>query len=371
MQLANSNMSWIGLIIINLLLLLFTRQLLAWVYNYSKSATGNPISKEAFDRKVIIFRAFNALCIVVVGVYVLDLLASSQQQSQFLLVRLLSVLVTGYIAFLMMQIGQYLWLQRYGRVRKVDGKNVRVETYQSRMLTLFSSTMIGILALLVIIRLLGFDDLLQAGGIIGFMGVMLALTQSTWAPDIFGGLILLNSNMLTEGDIIKIHDTEMLYAEVFKTKLFHTVLIDRINNHRIMIRNAKLRDYTIHNLSRLGGAKGLKESLSFKIGYDVSPTQVREFFDKVHTKIADSPLIASNQQIELEDMIELQHALEYGIVDTGDHAVEWKMFYYTKAFKYLPRIRFAMMELCLETANEMGISLSTPVTHSAAIKKAH
>jgi len=65
------------------------------------------------------------------------------------------------------------------------------------------------------------------------MGVLLAFTQSTWAPDVFSGLIILNSDMLEEGDIIEIKESEPVYGLVYKTKIFHTVILNLVDNHHV------------------------------------------------------------------------------------------------------------------------------------------
>jgi len=60
--------------------------------------------------------------------------------------------------------------------------------------------------------------------------------------------------------------------------MFHTEILNLVNNHRVMLKNARLREFTIQNLSKFASAKGLREQLSFKIGYDISPEKVRKMF---------------------------------------------------------------------------------------------
>ena len=208
------------------------------------------------------------------------------------------------------------------------------------------------IALIGVIRLLGFDSVLEAGGVIGLIGVFLALTSSIWAPDIFHGLIILNSDMLSEGDIVQFQDNELFYGRVHKTKVFHTVILSIPTNHRVMIRNAKLREFTIHNLSKFASARGLRECLTFKISYDTKIEQVKTLFQRVYdtAKLDDSIFI------------EEQYDLEFGVKDTGDHAVEWVFYYHTKEVEKLLLTRQRLLLLMLETSNEMGISLSTPIT---------
>ncbi len=332
---------------INLLLLVFSSQILKQIYH-------DPDKVPNFSRKVMIFRALNLLMIIVYGYLRFFKNTHNNSQSDGLVFKLLAVIAIVYFAYLAMHLAHAFLVRQYGKERDVNGKTRFTSTYQTRLLSIFSSIVIGIVALISIIRLLGFDSILEAGGVIGLFGVFLALTASIWAPDIFHGLIILNSDMFSEGDVIQFNDGEDIYGLVYKTKVFHTVILNIANNHRVMIRNSKLRGFTVHNLSKFASARGLRESLSFKIGYDVSESQVKQLFETVY-------------EIAKEDngiSIEEQYDLEYGIKDTGDHAVEWLFFYYTKDVEKLLLTRQRLLQLMLKTAIEQGISLSTPFTHT-------
>ncbi len=268
---------------------------------------------------------------------------------------ILAVLAIIYFAYLAMHLAHAFLVRQYGKEREVSGKKRFTSTYQTRLLSIFSSVFIGIVALLSIVRLLGFDSVLEAGGVIGIIGVFLALTSSIWAPDIFHGLIILNSDMFSEGDVIQFKDGEQIYGLVYKTKVFHTVILNLVNNHRIMIKNSKLREFTVHNLSKFSSAKGLRENLTFKMGYDVSADAVKDLFETVYEYANTDASIA----------VEEQYELEYGINETGDHAIEWVFYYYTKEVENLMLTRQCVLQLMLETSIEKGISLSTPFTHTS------
>lgn len=332
---------------VNLLLLVFASQILKKIYH-------DPDKVPNFPRKVMIFRALNLLMIIVYGYVRFFKDNADNLQADSLVLKLLAVIAIVYFAYLAMHLAHAFLVKQYGRVREVNGKTRYTSTYQIRLLSIFSSIVIGIVALISIIRLLGFDSILEAGGVIGLFGVFLALTASIWAPDIFHGLIILNSDMFSEGDVIQFNDGEDIYGLVYKTKVFHTVILNIANNHRIMIKNSKLRDFTVHNLSKFASARGLRESLSFKIGYDVSDSQVRKLFEAVYDVAKEDNGIP----------IEKQYNLEFGIKDTGDHAVEWLFFYYTKDVEKLLLTRQRFLQLMLTTSIEHGISLSTPFTHS-------
>ena len=324
---------------INLLLILFADKIIRLIYQNVETDT-------AFIRKVRILRALNLLIIIAYFYRPVG-------DEDGLGLKIIGVLGIAYFSFLTTHIVNYFILQHYGHEREIRGKVRHVETYHTRLLSIFSGVFIAVMAMISIVQLLGLDSLLKAGGVIGFVGVFLAFTQSTWAPDVFSGLIILNSDMLEEGDIIEIRDGEPVYGMVYKTKVFHTVILNLVDNHRIMIRNARLRDFTVHNLSKFASAKGLRETLVFKIGYDSSASDVKKMLELVNKAIQENGSIK----------IEMQHALEARIHDMGDHAVEWRIYYYTKQVDKLPKIRQQLMEVFFKISTQCDISLSTPMTH--------
>jgi small-conductance mechanosensitive channel len=326
---------------LNILLLVFARRILTHGFRIEPKS-------HQYTLWLMVFRGINFLIIFALGYYYWYQPAIEKGSA----LKILAILAIAYAAYLFINLGNYLILKRYGKQREIEGKTRRTETYQTRAVSIFSSVFISTVALIASIHVLGFDSLLEAGGVIGFIGVFLALTQSTWAPDIFSGLIILNSDMLSEGDIIELNDGKQVYGLVYKTKLFHTEILNLIDNHRVMIRNARLRDFTIHNLSKFASARGLREKLVFKIGYDAPTEQVEKMFHEAFKK-------ANENGVDIED----QHGLEIGIQDTGDHAVEWVIFYHTKNIRKLMRTRQLMMAEFYATSQRYGISLSTPYTH--------
>lgn len=294
-----------------------------------------------------IFRLLNLMVIAFVIGY--HLVASSLADSWVL--RLASVLAVIYLAYLSMLVSAWFVRRRFGRERTIGDERQIIETYHSRLLTLVIGTVIGLVALVAIVRILGFTSLLEAGGVLGVIGVMLAITQAAWAPDIISGLIILNSSLVEEGDVVQFDDPAELPMVVFKTKLFHTELLNLANNHRIMLRNAHLRDRMIHNLSKFASARGLRELLRFRIGYEVPPDRVEAFFEGVARKAAESGDIG----------LEPEQPVEVRVLDTGDHAVEWGVYYYTKQVRDLLQIRQQMRAQILRESLNAGLSLATPL----------
>jgi small-conductance mechanosensitive channel len=212
--------------------------------------------------------------------------------------------------------------------------------------------LVSVIALIAIVRILGFTSLLEAGGVIGFIGVLLALTQGAWAPDIISGLVILNSQLVEEGDVIEANDgSNKLLGAVYKTKVFHTELLDMVNNHRIMIQNARLRAMTIHNLSKFASAKGLREALHLKIGYAVPEQQVRAMVSEAFLDLQESGV----------QEIEFQHEPLIRVTDAGDYAIEWTLYYYTKQVRSLLQTRQTVLLAITNAARQAGISLATPL----------
>ncbi len=334
-------------IALNLLLMISAK----WILQFFQAENTDT---SRFLLKVQSFRALNLLILLTYGYNSIYL--SNDENGPGL--KLVSIWVIIYLSYLTKQIFSYWVRKKYGKLREINGVQRSIETYNSRLLSLLSGVVIFVIAMISIINVMEFNSLLQAGGVVGIIGVFLALTQNAWAPDIISGLIFLNSGMIEEGDVIELDDNGQIIGVVFKTKMFHTEILNLVNNHRIMLKNSKLRDFTIQNLSKFASAKGLREQLCFKIGYSVPPEKVRQMFLAAEEKV----------KTECGNCFGNGQSFEIGILDTGDHAVEWSVFYYTKEVKSLMSIRRTIRECILKTAGEFGISLSTPITHQGVLK---
>jgi len=333
----------VTLLLINLVLILFSSRII-------RALSSEDTSQNRLEFRTNVLRGLNGLAVGLLGYF---RFYGDGQSGQGLGIKLLSILFVLYVSYLIAHLSARFVRHRFGR-RIQSGTTDRIaDTYASRALAIFVSTFIGIMALISIIRIAGFSSLLEAGGVIGFIGVFLALTQGAWAPDLISGLVILNTKMLEERDVVKLSDSnETFYATVYRTRPFYTELLNLIDNHRVMIRNSKVRDYTVHNLSRFASAKGLRETLKFKIGYDTTPERVKAMFQTAFEAACKDTEIA----------IEEQHPLEIRVQDTGDHAVEWSVHYYTKEEAALIKTRQLFTEKILQASYEAAIDLSTPVT---------
>ena len=271
------------------------------------------------------------------------------------------MLIVIYFGVLSTQVMHFFLLKRFGKTRNSGEQVTMTDSYSSRALSLFCGSFIAIIAAIGILNIIGLESWLQAGGVFGIIGIFLAMTQSSWAPDIIGGLIILNSRRCEEGDIVQFHDNgSPIIAKVFKTKFFHTELLELVNNHRLMVRNDMMRHVVLHNLSRFASARGLRERLCVNIGYEHSEAEVTAMFGRAFEKFDDTT-----------ELREEQFEPEVRVLETGDYAVKWGVFYYTKDIKNIISTRQKLHSLILTESIESGISLATPVLQdiSASINK--
>lgn len=326
----------------NLLLLLFSRPLLKWVFPAEDS-------KAHFNRRLSVFRIANIIAMV----FVVSNAVMHPEGGTVVLTRTLGVPLAIYVGWLIFFILSRMIRRRWGHERKRGEETVFVETYNSRLLTLIVGVVISIMVLVAVIRILGYSSLLEAGGVLGVLGVMLALTQASWVPDLVSGLVILNSRLIAEGDIIQLGEDNSQVGMVFRTKVFFTEILHLANNHRILIQNTKLRNMTVHNLSRFASAKGLREALSINVSYAVTEEQVNRLFLQVIELSREDPDLP----------IENQYEVEIRATKGGDYAVQWTCFYYIKETRQVLKIRQLMLALLLKVAREQNISLQTPILY--------
>lgn len=308
-----------------------------------------PINKwlndgEGLTTRISMMRVLNFLIIAVV------IINATLLDGNVWLARVTQSLIVIYFAVLATQTINFFVRLRFGKKRSFKDKVVVSDTYSSRGLSIVVAVVISVIAIVSCLRILGLNSLLEAGGAIGIIGLFLAMTQSSWAPDIISGLIILNSRLCEEGDVIQFKlDGENTTASIFKTKLFHTECLDLANNHRLMIRNARLRDMGLQNLSRFASARGLRERMLFNIDYQHSQIEVSEMIKRAFAEIDSN-----------EGLREEQFEPEIFVHDTGDYAVTWAVYYYIKDVKSLLKIKQVFRSYVLAEAIRSNISLATP-----------
>jgi len=342
-------------LIVNLFLLLFSKPIVSLFKNRSDK-----------DLELLLFRSLNLLFLFF---HVLDfVLIIFHKDYQNTFSRMALMLVTIYMGVFLFSFLSYLSRKKFGIVKKFDEKISYIDTYNSRLVDLIVLVIISVVSLYIIIDIWDFDSLLQTTGIFGIAAAFLALTNQIWAPDMFFGMVILNSKMLEDGDVIQFSNEKDEYI-INKVTLIYTILLDVRNNHRTLIKNSKLVDARIDNLSKKASTDGLRMKLSYKIGYP-SKEDFEEFKKRVNEMFAEANENAINDEdIKINEKI----PFEWYLNETGDYALEYDLFYYVDGLPNT-KVTRTVRSYLLKTPNLLNaevynaslhhnIDLSTPILH--------
>ena len=238
---------------INILLLLFARPILNLIEaNRDNSAT------------LRIFQSLNIL-VLVLHAFDLALLRFSPSYENYLINLGLSLL-TVYASLFVFNLCSFLSRKRFGHQKTLDNKTVFLDTYSSRLVDIILLFIIVATAIYAMIKIWGADSMLETTGIIGIIAALLAFTSNIWAPDIISGLIILNTQMLEDGDVVVVDGYPDEYI-INKVTLVYVILYDIRNNHRTLIRNSQFTQSKIDNLSRVASTDGIRKSITYKVNY--------------------------------------------------------------------------------------------------------
>jgi len=305
--------------ILNIVLFIFAKPILNAVAPNQDNST-----------KIKIFRALNVLVLLL---HVLDLVlrrtGGEAYQSYFINLGLSLMII--YAGMFVHSFCGSLSKKRFGRSREQDNKTIYTETYNSRLVSIVLLAVIIVTTIYGLIKIWGADSLLGTTGIFGIFIGFLAFTSSIWAPDIISGLIVLNSDMLEDGDVVTIsgHDNEYIIARV---TLIYVVLYDVRNNHRTLIRNSKFMDNRIDNISRIASSDGVRQALVYNIGYpqfssDMQNREaelndfkqnINELFERAYTASCEAENIKVN----------CNKPFEWALTNAGDYALEYTLWIY-------------------------------------------
>jgi len=242
------------LLSINILIILFAEPLLR-VINKSKE-----VSTQA---KILRFAAGSILIFHLVEI-VLQALSFDVFPNLFR--RLGLSIATIFFCLITFNVVSYFSRQKFGYSREVEGETVYFDSYNSRLVNVVASIFVIIIAIFCFIAVWELNTLLEASGFLGIVFAFLALTNSIWLPDIYYGLVILNSKMLEDGDVIKIEGKRDEFI-ISRVSFIYTMLLDVRNNHRVIIRNNRLLNSQIDNLSKRASVDGIRQSLRFNIAY--------------------------------------------------------------------------------------------------------
>ena len=281
--------------------------------------------------------------------------------------RLASTLLTIYLGIFLFTLLSFLTRKKFGSLKDLDDRHYYTDSYNSRLIDILGLIIIIILTLYTVINIWGLTSLLETTGIFGLLAAFLALTNQIWAPDLYYGLVILNSKMIDDGDVITLEGIDDEYI-INKVTFIYTILLDIRNNHRSLIRNARLIESKIDNLSKRASTDGLRMQLAYKIGYAKSNQTALAY----HEAISDMFHEVESLCLEDKDIhVNQNQSFELLLHDAGDFALEYHLFFYleqlpkTKVTKSIRQVLIRTPKLINEkvllSSYKHGIDLSTPM----------
>lgn len=281
--------------------------------------------------------------------------------------RLATTLLTIYLGIFFFGLLSFFARKKFGTVKDLDDRHYYTDSYNSRLIDILGLVIIIIVTLYTIINIWGWTSLLETTGIFGLLAAFLALTNQIWAPDLYYGLVILNSNMIDDGDVITLEGIEDEYI-INKVTFIYTILLDIRNNHRSLIRNAQLIQSKIDNLSKRASTDGLRLKLAYKIAYP----KVKESALDYHETIKEMFLSVEKSSLEDKELHLNPHmAFELFLHEAGDYALEYHLFFYLEQLpktKVTKSIRSLLIktpkllnEKILMASYNYDIDLSTPI----------
>ncbi len=353
--------------IVNLALFLFARPLLSII----------DASREA-DTRIRILRGLNLMVLALQAMDLVLLRTTSDYQHYFIKAGLsVMALYGGLLAF---SISSYFSRKKFGTEKEVDKQRVFLETYSSRLVDIVLMVVIVFSTIYALILTWGADSLLETTGIIGIFVAFLAFTSNIWAPDIISGLIILNTQMLEDGDVVVIDGYPDEYI-INKVTFIYIILYDVRNNHRTLIRNSRFIQSKIDNLSRIASTDGIRKKLVYHIGYpDFQHVENRQEAYIHFLSRIEKMFTRAFERCCDDEKIHVNHAkpFEWALTNTGNYALEFTLWFYLERIpntrvtatirRHLMRTIYRVNEVVYAASVGEGIDLSTPDLSTVTLK---
>jgi small-conductance mechanosensitive channel len=259
--------------------------------------------------------------------------------------------LTFLLAFIISHLLDIFIIKKFGREKEIDGTNYHTETYQSEIFSLLLTLLTLITTVVIVINIWGMNDWLKATSVLGILAILVFSTKDVWIPDNISGLILLYNSDIEPGAVVKIDDQNLL-AIVVQTSLTRTTFRDLKTKHQIVLPNTIVRNSKLEVLSK-GPASGYMQFVHFNISYGIPAEKVETLLKTIWER-------ACNESKALNE----EREPEISVVDTGDHAVNWRLGYKLKNLYQMLETECLVKRIAYEVAEEYEIELQTPLTHS-------
>ncbi len=283
-------------------------------------------------------------------IYVVDALFNGTTNNNQWLLQLSQTGLVLLISYLFIQFTHAWALQHYGKEKTIDGEEISSSTYKSEMMYIIIIALTIIAGILLLVNIWNVTSWLQTTGVLGGLLVILFATKDAWATDSVHGLIMLYNHDLEPGVICRIPEYDIL-AVTRKISLTQTTFRDLVQKHKIVIPNSKLRTTKIEILNRAGQTVW-NDYIEYKIGYNTPTKQVEEFFEKVW-----------EVSCEKSSALTLEKKPKILLVETGDHAIVWRLHYHLDNIYQLKSARYCINRVAFDLQQEFNLSLATPITH--------
>jgi hypothetical protein len=338
------HLSTFGQVAIVLNVLFFV--LSGFIFKYIVQPTDD---EEQNKRRVRWLRFLNFILLMI---YVVDALIYGTSKSNEWLKQASQTGLVLLISYLFIQFSHAWALQHYGKGKSLDGEEITSRTYKSEMMYIIIIAVTIIAAILLLVNIWDVTNWLQATGVLGGLLVILFATKDAWAIDSIHGMILLYNKDIEPGVICRIPEYNIL-AILRRISLTETTFSDLVQKHKIIIPNAKLRNTKIEILNR-SGKTVWNDYIEYKIGYSIPSKQVEAFFAKVW-EVACEKSVALN----------FEKKPKVSLIETGDHAILWRLHYQIDNIYHLKPARYAINRVAFDLQAEFDLSLATPITHHA------
>jgi small-conductance mechanosensitive channel len=318
---------------INLLLFIFSRPL---VLGFKRN------DKKSVSSKLYALRAIN----IILFLLYIEALFIAGWSKQISLTGL-----TFLVVFILSHLLHIFILKKFGREKEIDGINYHNETYQSEIFSLLITLIAIIASIVIVIDIWGMNDWLKATSVLGVLAILIFSTKDVWIPDNISGLILLYNSDIEPGAVVKI-DEQNLLAIVVQSTLTRTTFRDLKTRHLIVLPNTVIRNSKLEILSK-GPASGLMQFVHFNIGYGVAADKIESLLMAIWEKSCEESTALNSEREP-----------EISVVETGDHAVNWRLGYKLKNLYQMLEVECLVKRIAYEVAEEQKIELQTPLTHN-------
>ncbi|WP_428738598.1 hypothetical protein [Sulfurimonas sp.] len=358
----------ISLFIANILIYVFASSIIKKLFN---SDTDNSVT----NSKVRVFKFFAIVLFLLHFAEILFVAFGDNSHNGVFLKSAFSIVI-AYVSIFAYHIGSHIIIKEFGddEGKDEDGNVIKTTSYKSRIFNLILGISIGFFILVSIVNLWHVESVLGTTGVIGIFIGFMALTSGIWGQDLYNGLILLHSKLISEGYIIRFDNVFYL---VYKTTPVETILFDIYNNTRTVIRNKELGNKIIENITRVSHLQGYRIAIEYKVGYNIDYTlesearleQMKENHAKIQSALEDT----YEEALESKEIaINEKYPPELFLHETGDHALHYTVSFYLEmidktnstlvARRYL-KSKDLFNELFFKNSIKYGFDLSTPITY--------